>query len=400
MHGMDNATAALPIEFQMSLMLLTALGGYFLASWLRQPAVVGQILIGMLIGPSLLGWVSYTEFVKSLAALGAVVLLFTIGLEFQVKEIARLRYVMIATAGVLLPWTAGAGLAWLYGFEPQRAMFIGVSLAATSVAITADVLRELGKLKTEAARAIIGAAVIDDVLVLLGLSVTVQLNGANFDWQAIAWLLLKAVLFLGGGIAIGLAVVNRVIRMLHDSRLAQGFPEIVFVFAMATAFSYAVAAEVMGLSAIVGAFLAGVCLEGVALSIRERFRHGAEHLRIVFGAIFFVSLGVLADLGSLTWDLVGFLALLTTVAVASKLLGCGLSARWTGSGWRDAWVIGIGMSPRGEVAMVVALLALNAGIIAQPAYLALMLTAVLTSFFAPLALRFIYRGDAAQNPAR
>lgn len=148
------------VEFQMSVLLFMALSGYLLASMLKQPSVVGQILAGIIIGPSVFGLITYTDFVSSLGHLGAAILLFTIGLEFKVKDLLQLRYTIISLFGVLVPWGSGFVLALLFDFEPGRASLIGVALSATSIAITADTLRELGKLDSTAARAIIGAGMV------------------------------------------------------------------------------------------------------------------------------------------------------------------------------------------------------------------------------------------------
>src|SRR4030043_1859186 len=160
------------VEFQMSLLLFVALAGYLIASHINQSAVVGIILAGIAVGPSWLGLVTYTDFVSSLAHLGAVVLLFTIGLEFNIKDIAKVRYFIIALFGIIVPALGGFFLATLFDFDFNASVFIGTALTATSIAITANVLREMGKLQTETAKAIIGAAVIDDVLALLALSVS------------------------------------------------------------------------------------------------------------------------------------------------------------------------------------------------------------------------------------
>ena len=162
---------ALP-EFQMSLLLFVALGGYLIASRINQSAVIGLILVGLLVGPSALGLVTYTDFVRGLAHLGAVILLFVIRPEFNVKEILSLRNGVIAGVGVIIPWIGGYWISLVFGFSTASAIFIGTALTATSIAITANVLRETGKLQTEAAKAIIGAAVIDDVLSLLALAIS------------------------------------------------------------------------------------------------------------------------------------------------------------------------------------------------------------------------------------
>src|SRR3990172_1944031 len=159
-------------EFQMSLLMFVALAGYLIAYRINQSAVVGIILAGIVVGPSLLGLVTYTDFVATLAHLGAVVLLFTIGLECSLKDILKVRYLVIALLGVIVPAFGGFLLARMFDFDFKAAVFIGTALTATSIAITANVLREMGKLQTEAARAIIGAAVIDDILALLALSLS------------------------------------------------------------------------------------------------------------------------------------------------------------------------------------------------------------------------------------
>ncbi len=152
--------------FQMSLLLFVALAGYLVASRINQSAVIGLILVGILVGPSALGLITYTDFVAGLANLGAVILLFVIGLEFRIQDIVGIRNGVIAAVGVIVPWIGGYGISIAFGFDTSSAIFIGTALTATSIAITANVLREMGKLQTDAAKAIIGAAVIDDVLSL------------------------------------------------------------------------------------------------------------------------------------------------------------------------------------------------------------------------------------------
>jgi Kef-type K+ transport system membrane component KefB len=371
----------------MSVLLFMALSGCLLASMLRQPSVVGQILAGILIGPSAVGLITYTDFVSSLGHLGATILLFTIGLEFKVKELLQIRYAVIGLFGVLVPWASGYGLALFFDFEPGRALLIGVALAATSIAITADALRELGKLDSAAARAIIGAAVIDDVLALLALAISMQAGEGGLSLPSIGIMLLKAVLFLAAGIFLSQRYLRHWIGKIDNTRFALRFTEAVFVLAMMLAFAYAIVAELMGLSAIVGAFIAGVSLEGLHLKHSRSFYEGADYLRIVFGAIFFVSLGILVDVSAFTADMLLFLLALTVMAILSKLVGCSLPAWLMGMGRKNAITIGIGMTPRGEIAMVVALLALNSGAIEQPAYIAIVLMSLLTAIFTPLILR-------------
>ena len=382
------------IELQMSLLLAVALAGHLLSSLLRQPAVVGQILAGLLVGPSVFGWITYTSFVANIAHLGAIVLLFVVGLEFRARELAAVRPFLIAVAGVVVPWLTGYLLARWFGFETTRALLIGVALSATSIAITADTLRELGRLQSPEAKLIIGAAVIDDVLALLALSLTEQLGSGGLEPIKIVLMAVKAGAFIAVGAWLGQRLLRRLCERIDGSLLSDRSPEFIFVLGLLTAFVYALVAEHLGLSAIVGAFVAGVVFEGIRVNKSRSVHIGAEYVRAAFGAVFFVSLGVLADLRTLDTDTLIFAAALTLVAFLSKFIGCGLTARMTGLGSKDSMVIGIGMAPRGEVAMIIALLALNQGIIEQPAYIALVLMSLFTTLLVPLLLRnWLYRSQ-------
>lgn len=380
--------------FQMSLLLFVALAGYLVASRINQSAVIGLILVGIVVGPSALGLITYTDFVSGLANLGAVVLLFVIGLEFKVEEIIAPRNGLIAAVGVIIPWIGGYWLSLAFGLSPSGAIFIGTALTATSIAITANVLREMGKLQTDAAKAIIGAAVIDDVLSLLALSMSSEIVSGVFSPAGIVLVVVKSVLFIFLAGAFGIYVVSRYIERLDKTRFSRKYPEFLFIFAMMMAFFYALMAELTGLSAIVGAFIAGVSFEGVRLVHCRDIKEGAEYLQIIFASIFFVSLGVLADFRAITPDIVLFLLALTVVAIITKVIGCGLPARLAGLSSKDSLIVGFGMVPRGEVAMIVALIGLQQGIIGQGLYVALVLMSLLTTIITPIIYRnWFYKGE-------
>ncbi|MCX6697227.1 MAG: cation:proton antiporter [Methanoregula sp.] len=387
-------------EFQMSLLLFVALGGYLIASRINQSAVIGLILVGLLVGPSALGLITYTDFVRGLAHLGAVILLFVIGLEFNIKEILSVRNGVIAGVGVIVPWIGGYGISLLFGFNTASAIFIGTALTATSIAITANVLKELGKLQSDAAKAIIGAAVIDDVLSLLVLAISTDAVSGSLSAGGIALVTIKAIAFIVIGGAFGIFVISKYIERLDATGFCKKFPEFIFIFAMMVAFLYAMCAEAVGLSAIVGAFIAGVSFESVKLSHSKNFREGAEYLQIIFAAIFFVSLGILADVKAVTPEILLFLVVLTVVAIITKVIGCGLPARMMGLCRKDALIVGFGMSPRGEVAMIVALIGLEAGIIGQSVYVVLVLMSLLTTVITPIVYRnWFFKGEDCRYDA-
>jgi len=375
------------IEFQMSFLLFIALAGYLLASRINQSAVIGEILVGLLVGPSVLGIITYTDFVSSLAHLGAVFLLFVVGMEFRLEDIAKPRYFLIAAAGVVVPWIMGYFTSVLFGFPFASSVFIGTALTATSIAITANVLKEMGKLQTGPARAIIGAAVIDDVLGLLVLAVGNGLVEGSLSALSISIVFGKAVLFLGVGALAGHFGFRRLLLAVDKTSFTRKYPEVTFIFATMLAFFYGMAAELLGLSAIVGAFIAGASLGGVKLLHGKDLHLGSEFLQIIFASIFFVSLGILADVRALDPRVLFFLFVLTVVAIVSKLIGSGGVSLLAKSSLREAAIIGFGMSPRGEVAMIIALIGLDGGLIRQDVYVSIILMSLLTTVITPVILR-------------
>ena len=377
--------------------MAVALAGYLLAYTINQSAVVGIILAGVIVGPSLLGWVTYTDFVNSLAHLGAAVLLFTIGLEFELKDITKPIYLLIALAGIVVPWVAGYFVAVAFDFDFNASVFIGTAATATSIAITANVLDEMGKLQTNAARAIMGAAIIDDILALLALTISEQLVVGSVEASSILIGIGKAAAFLFIG-AIPLRLILRKFMLWYDNtKVAQKFPQSIFIFAMMVAFFYSMGAEVAGLSPVVGSFLAGVTFASMELKVGGIFHRGAEHLKIIFASIFFISLGVLLDVHVIDGRILVFIVVLTLVAAVSKIVGCGFPAKIFGYSLKDSTIIGVGMMPRGEVAMIVALIGLSKNWIEQDTYVALVMMSLLTTIIPPLLLRnWLFRSKASK----
>ena len=375
------------LELQISVILLFALAGYLLASRINQSAVVGIIIIGIIIGPSIFSIVQYSDAVKMLAHLGAIMLLFAIGLEFKIKDVYQIKYMFIALIGAIVPWAAGYFLGNLFGYNFKESMFIGVALTATSIAITASVLQEMKKLHTPAARAIIGAAVIDDVLGLLALSITVQSTRAeNIAVIGVLIMAIESIVFLSAGIFTA-PYIKKIFLRLDEARFAKEHPHLLFITAIMFCFFYASVAELIGLSAIIGAFLAGAALEGIRFKNSKDLKDGAEYFYVIFGAIFFISLGILANLRELTPGILPFFITLLLVAVFSKVAGCGIASRLAGFNKTESLVIGFGMSPRGEVAMIIALIGLTSNIIKQDVYVSIVAMSLLTTMLTPVLIR-------------
>ncbi|MDD9953001.1 MAG: cation:proton antiporter [Candidatus Woesearchaeota archaeon] len=371
------------VNFQITILLCAALFGFVLARRFGQSAVIGEIFIGIVIGPSLLGLVAYTESVSILAELGAIFLLFTIGLECNYKHIYTVRNSFVALLGMVIPLVAGWWLAAAFGYSSIEAIFIGVALTATSIAITAQVLKERKLINKAFARTILGAAVVDDILSLLALGIvgglSTEMNLASIGQQ----------LLLAAGFVIGALIVrkpvNKLVRHIDKVAVGRRDTKVTIFAAMIVAFSYAATAHLIGLSSIVGAFIAGVTLEELRF---PRVKEGAAYFDMLFSAIFFVSLGVLMDLTHMTSEAWIFAIILTVVAVLTKLFGCLFPARWTGHTWKESFAVGIGMVPRGEVAMIVGLIGLTGGIISQSTYGVIIFMAFITTVIAPFFLQW------------
>lgn len=197
----------------------------------------------------------------------------------------------------------------------------------------------------------------------------------------------KAVLFLVIALYFGQKFLSKLVEKLDQTNIARKFPEFVFIFAMMIAFFYAMVAESLHLSAIVGSFIAGVSLGTAVLKHSKDYKDGAEYLHIIFASIFFISLGILADFHAITQNVAWFLICLTIVAVLTKVVGCSIPAKLQKMTSKDSLIVGFGMSPRGEVAMIIALIGLNKGIIGQDIYVSIVLMSLLTTILTPIVLR-------------
>ncbi len=380
----------LSLTLQISIVLFFALLGYLIAMKINQSAVIGVILIGIIVGPSVLGWVKYTEFVEALAHIGAIVLLFAIGFEFKLKEVYTKESTLIAIGGVAVSWILGYLLGMLFGYSSSTSILIGTALVATSIAITAMVLLELGKLQTKTAKAIMGAAVVDDVLGLILLSTSVQVINGTPDAFEIGIMVLKAVAFVVVGL-IASQYIRKFFVWVDGGRMAKKFPDFLFILAMTVAFGYSFAAELIGLSAVVGAFLAGSSLSGIHPKNSKDLKEGAEYIHIIFASIFFISLGILVDFHKVTPEVILFSVALIVVGIISKIIGCYLPARLVKESHKDSLIIGVGMIPRGEVGMIIGMIGLTAGVFTQNIYTAVIVMCIVTTLIVPPMLRKLYK---------
>jgi Kef-type K+ transport system membrane component KefB len=374
------------------LMLLAAKLAAELFERLRQPAVVGEILAGVVIGPSVLGLVAPSEFINMLAEIGVIVLLFNVGLETKPSNIFRVgkTAMLVAVLGVALPFLAGWLLMRLWGSPNISALFVGTALVATSVGITARVLAAIGMLDTSVARIILGAAVIDDILGLLVLSVVSSSSKGSINYWEIGTTAVLAVGFTAFVALIGARVLTRVAPRIDNLRISESL----FIAGLVLCLGLAVAVSFIGVAAIIGAFLAGMAL-AEATEGDERLHTQTNGVMEFLVPFFLVNIGMQLQLSVFRdWSLIGLALTVTLVALVTKLVGCSAGA-WS-LGLKRAAQVGVGMMPRGEVGIVVAQLGLSLGVIDAQLYAVVLFMAVATTLIAPPFLTYLFRGEISR----
>jgi Kef-type K+ transport system membrane component KefB len=374
------------ILLQLFAILVAAKVGNEIFRRLGQPTVVGEILGGVVAGPAVLGVYQVNPETELFAEIGVVLLLFQVGVETRLHELLRVGVTALAVGalGVLLPFGAGFLAAELAGGDLAQAVFLAAAMTATSVGITSNVLRDLGGLHTKSGRIILGAAIIDDVLAIMILSVATGVAAGGVSAGRIASLILVAVLFIVVVLIGGTRILRRRRALLTDPE----FAETPFLPGMIIMLGLAALSAVIGLAAIIGAFLAGM----VVGESSERHALEAEVAPVAafFTPFFFGFIGAQVDLAVLA-DLEAILILLgiTALAIGSKFIGAFVGAVRQGL-WRGV-LVGWGMVPRGEVGIVVAGLGLSAGAIDSEIYSVVVGMAILTTLIVPPLLPALLR---------
>jgi len=353
---------------------------------LKQPGIVGEILAGILLGPSLLGWVRPNEMLSALAELGVLFLLFRVGLEVKSSELLQVgkTATIVAFLGVVAPFFLGWGIMWLWGAPHIESVFVGAAMVATSVGITAQVLASKGLLSHDASKVILAAAVIDDVLGLIVLAVVSSLARGGINVPELVFTGMGAIGFTIVVAKWGTRAMGTVVPRLEE-RLKAG--EVQFNLAVIILFGLALLAMYAGVAAIIGAFLAGMALSDSLQPRVHDLAHGVSELLVPF---FLVGIGLHLDVSVFFHvDTLVLSSLIVLAAVLSKLVGCGLGAAEMGRA--DALRVGAGMVPRGEVGMVVAQIGLNLDVIPASVYGVVVFMAVATTMIAPPLLSLSFR---------
>lgn len=385
------------------ILLSTKLLG-LLTKKIHMPQVVGALLAGLVLGPACLNLLQETEFLKQTSELGVIILMFAAGLETNITELKKSGKAsfVIALIGVFVPIAGGFGVAYFFNSEAiagpnanifLQNIFIGVVLTATSVSITVETLKELGKLSTRAGNAILGAALIDDILGIIALTVITSAAGSSSGESAAPiWkvLLLIVLFFVFAGI-VGF-LFYKFFRYWTEkyNKDMRRFVIVAFVFCLLMAY---VAESFFGVADITGAFIAGLIISCTKRStyIASRF----ETVSYMFlSPVFFASIGLSVVLTNMSANIIIFSIIILIVAVLTKILGCGAGAKLCGYTKQEAFQIGVGMVSRGEVALIVAQKGMSVGLMSEAFFGPMVIMVVITTIITPILLKVAFKGKA------
>lgn len=401
--------------FQLALILcLTKLFG-ILSRKLGLPQVLGFIIAGILIGPAIWGLIPGFEigeifpvrespYLKGFAEVGVIFVMFAAGLETNLDDIRRTGATsfLVALAGVLLPLGCGflLGMAFLPGESVFTWLFVGVIMTATSVGITVEVLRELGKLTSKVGTVVLSAAIIDDVLGIIVLSVALSvagegastspvlelINPSGAAWISIIWILAFFVFAIGAGVGISKLFKYIEKKSPHTRRIP--------IFSIAVCLFYAFVAEkVFGVADITGAYVAGLVLSTNHASAQYVDRKVTINSYTIFAPIFFASIGIKIGFTGLTLDVLWFALAFVAIAIITKIIGCGGMAKICGFKFKDCVRIGVGMIARGEVALIVTEKGISGGLLDVKYRVIVVLLVLVSSLLAPILLKLLYKKD-------
>ncbi len=363
-----------------------------LARKCKAPQVVGEIIAGLLIGPSVLGFVHQSDFLVEMAEVGVVLLMFSAGLETDLKELMKTGPIalLIACAGVFIPLIGGT-LFYMgfYGAAPwgseafYKAVFMGVIMTATSVSITVQSLKEMGKLKGMVGTTILSAAIIDDVIGIIVLTFVIGFKNPDSNPTSVVF---STLLFFLLAFVVGM-VVYRIFKKLNEKYPhTQRIP----ILSLALCFFFAYAAErYFGIADITGAYVAGVVLCSIQDSsyIDQKMEISSY---MIFGPIFFASIGFKTSIEHFTGSILLFSVGFVIIALITKIIGCGLMAKICKFSFPDSLKIGVGMMTRGEVALIVAQKGLSVGLLTSEYFTSVILLIIVSSVFTPILLKLLY----------
>ena len=379
----------------LAIIMITAKLFGIIARKLKAPQVVGEIIAGLIIGPSILGWVNQTDFLLQMAEIGVIFLMFSAGLETNMRDLLKTGPIatLIACSGVFIPLFMGAGFYMLYyGASPwgsegfYKAVFVGTILTATSVSITVQSLKEMGKLKGKVGTTILSAAIIDDVIGIIVLTFVIGLKSPDSDPFKV---IINTVLFFVLAIIVGF--ISYKIFKIVDKRYphTRRIPIAGVAYCLILAY---VAERYFGIADITGAYVAGIILCSIKDS--EYIERKVDvNSYMIFGPVFFASIGLKTNIDSISGSILLFSLGFVLVGLVSKIIGCGLMAKLCKFNGNDALKIGVGMMTRGEVALIVAQKGLSVGLLEPVYFTSVIFLIIVSSISTPIILKILYSKD-------
>jgi Kef-type K+ transport system membrane component KefB len=389
---------------QLAIILIVILFAAKLAGYishrLGQPTVLGELLVGLILGPSLLDithlpFISdthLTETIIQLGDFGVLLLMFLAGMELEISELAGNFKVSAysGTLGVVLPVGLGWGAGLLLHMDSSAALFLGLTMGATSVSISVQTLMELKVLRSRVGLGLLGAAVFDDILVIVALSIFHAVLDGSGSLGGILWIFVKIILFLCLALAVGKWILPRVVHLVSQLSVSQG----VLTLGLIVMLLYGIGAELIGgMAAITGTFLAGLMFSRSP----EKKRLEGGFLAFGYGffiPIFFITIGLNLNLRELHLDALWLLIIMSTLAIIGKVAGAGLGGRLAGFTWRESAQLGAGMISRGEVGLIVASVGLSQKLVSPAEFSAVVGMVVLTTIITPPILRSLFPRSA------
>ena len=379
----------------LAIIMITAKLFGIIARKLKAPQVVGEIIAGLIIGPSILGWVNQTDFLLQMAEIGVIFLMFSAGLETNMRDNLKTGPIatLIACSGVFIPLFMGAGFYMLYyGASPwgsegfYKAVFVGTILTATSVSITVQSLKEMGKLKGKVGTTILSAAIIDDVIGIIVLTFVIGLKSPDSDPFKV---IINTVLFFVLAIIVGF--ISYKIFKIVDKRYphTRRIPIAGVAYCLILAY---VAERYFGIADITGAYVAGIILCSIKDS--EYIERKVDvNSYMIFGPVFFASIGLKTNIDSISGSILLFSLGFVLVGLVSKIIGCGLMAKLCKFNGNDALKIGVGMMTRGEVALIVSQRGLSVGLLEPVYFTSVIFLIIVSSISTPIILKILYSKD-------
>ena len=363
----------------------------------QMPQVVGALLAGLILGPSCLNVLSETELLSQLSELGVIVLMFSAGMGTDIQELKHSGKAgfLVALLGVVAPLVMGTALAWgadLWGLIESSGflenVFLGTILTATSVSISVETLKEMGKLDTRVGNTILAAALIDDVLGLIALTIVSSVAGGQ---ESIVMVLVKIVLFFVFALVVGLGANRLFCWMIRQQqgRNMRRYPVLAFVLCLVMAYC---AEEFFGVADITGAYAAGLVISCTPKSTYIQSKYDPLGY-LLLTPVFFASIGIDAQIHDVGMGIAVFSALLLVISVISKMVGCGLGAKLCGFSGKESVQVGVGMVCRGEVALIVANRGLSMGVLSQDLMTPVIITVVGGTILTPVLLKLAFRGE-------